>query len=47
MHSPTVSPKPLTGGKAYPVRVKCATLPWHAFEAALKSGLAGQTVKTE
>ena len=38
---------PLTGVKAYPVRVKCATLPWHAFEAALKSGLAGNTVKTE
>src|SRR5262249_16087482 len=39
--------EPLTGVKSYPVRVKCATLPWHAFEAALKSGLAGETVKTE
>jgi nitrogen fixation NifU-like protein len=39
--------EPLTGVKAYPVRVKCATLPWHAFEAALKSGLAGEIVKTE
>jgi nitrogen fixation NifU-like protein len=39
--------EPLTGVKAYPVRVKCATLPWHAFEAALKSGLTGDTVKTE
>ena len=39
--------EPLTGVKAYPTRVKCATLPWHAFEAALKSGLAGDTVKTE
>ena len=39
--------EPLTGVKAYPVRVKCATLPWHAFEAALKSDLAGATVKTE
>ena len=39
--------EPLTGVKAYPTRVKCATLPWHAFEAALKSGLAGHTVKTE
>ena len=39
--------EPLTGVKAYPVRVKCATLPWHAFEAALKSGRAGDTVKTE
>jgi len=38
---------PLTGVKAYPVRVKCATLPWHAFEAALKTGLEGATVKTE
>ncbi|HTT79203.1 MAG TPA: SUF system NifU family Fe-S cluster assembly protein, partial [Stellaceae bacterium] len=33
--------EPLTGVRAYPTRVKCATLPWHAFEAALKSGLAG------
>ena len=39
--------EPLEGVKAYPVRVKCATLPWRAFEAALKSGLAGATVKTE
>src|SRR5882762_7530907 len=39
--------EPLTGVKAFPVRVKCATLPWHAFEAALKTGLAGDTVKTE
>jgi nitrogen fixation NifU-like protein len=39
--------EPLTGVKAYPVRVKCATLPWRAFEAALKSGSAGDTVKTE
>jgi nitrogen fixation protein NifU and related proteins len=39
--------EPLTGVKAFPVRVKCATLPWHAFEAALKSGLAGDTIKTE
>src|SRR5260370_31725127 len=39
--------EPLSGVRAYPVRVKCATLPWHAFEAALKSGLAGATIKTE
>ena len=39
--------EPLTGVKAYPARVKCATLPWHAFEAALKSGATGATVKTE
>jgi nitrogen fixation NifU-like protein len=39
--------EPLTGVKAYPARVKCATLPWHAFEAALKGGGANTTVKTE
>jgi nitrogen fixation NifU-like protein len=40
--------EPLTGVKAYPARVKCATLPWHAFEAALKGGLDGDAaVKTE
>jgi nitrogen fixation protein NifU and related proteins len=39
--------EPLTGVKAYPARVKCATLPWHAFEAALKTGLDGDTIKTE
>jgi nitrogen fixation protein NifU and related proteins len=38
---------PLTGVKAYPMRVKCATLAWHAFEAAVKSGALGATVKTE
>jgi nitrogen fixation protein NifU and related proteins len=37
---------PLTGVKAYPARVKCATLPWHAFEAAVKGG-AAEPVKTE
>ena len=36
---------PLTGVKAYPARVKCATLSWHALEAALAGG--GATVKTE
>lgn len=39
--------EPLTGVRAYPARVKCATLAWHAFEAALKSGLTGNTIKTE
>jgi nitrogen fixation protein NifU and related proteins len=42
--------EPLTGVKAYPARVKCATLAWHAFEAALKSGAGGgaaEPVKTE
>ncbi len=38
---------PLTGVKAYPARVKCATLAWHAFEAAVKGGAIGATVKTE
>ena len=37
--------EPLTGVKAYPARVKCATLAWHAFEAALKDG--NITIKTE
>jgi len=39
--------EPLTGVKAYPARVKCATLSWHALEAALKSDGARATVKTE
>jgi nitrogen fixation protein NifU and related proteins len=39
--------EPLTGVRSYPARVKCATLPWHAFDAALKSGATGDTVKTE
>lgn len=38
---------PLEGVKAYPARVKCATLAWRAFEAALKGGEVGATVKTE
>jgi nitrogen fixation NifU-like protein len=38
---------PLEGVKAYPTRVKCATLAWHAFEAAIKNGAVGATVKTE
>ena len=37
--------EPLAGVKAYPARVKCATLPWHAFEAALQGG--ADPVKTE
>src|SRR5437899_12508844 len=37
--------EPLTGVKAFPARVKCATLSWHALEAALKS--PGATIKTE
>ncbi|MGH7033758.1 MAG: Fe-S cluster assembly sulfur transfer protein SufU, partial [Stellaceae bacterium] len=38
---------PLEGVKAYPASVKCATLAWRAFEAALKAGKVGATVKTE
>ncbi|HJU19754.1 MAG TPA: SUF system NifU family Fe-S cluster assembly protein [Stellaceae bacterium] len=39
--------EPLTGVKAYPARVKCATLSWHALEAALKGAPPQTTVKTE
>lgn len=35
----------LSGVKAYPARVKCATLAWHTLEAALNK--ESQTVKTE
>jgi nitrogen fixation protein NifU and related proteins len=37
--------EPLTGVKTYPARVKCATLAWHTFDAAVRDG--GVTVKTE
>lgn len=37
--------EPLTGVKAFPARVKCATLSWHALEAALNG--VGTPVKTE
>ena len=39
--------EPLTGVKAYPARVKCATLSWHALESALKGAPPDTTVKTE
>ncbi|MGD0432059.1 MAG: Fe-S cluster assembly sulfur transfer protein SufU [Acetobacteraceae bacterium] len=39
--------EPLTGVRTFPARVKCATLAWHAFDAALKAGVLGETVKTE
>ena len=39
--------EPLTGVKTFPARVKCATLSWHAFEAALKGGAVPAIVKTE
>lgn len=35
----------LAGVRAYPARVKCATLAWHSLEAALKAG--ADTVTTE
>jgi len=34
-----------SGVREYPVRVKCATLPWHTLKAALQSN--GATVSTE
>ncbi len=37
----------LTGVKTYPARVKCATLAWHTFEAAVKGGAIAAPVKTE
>ena len=36
----------LAGVRRYPMRVKCATLSWHALKAALRDGAAGQ-VSTE
>ncbi|TWB21820.1 nitrogen fixation NifU-like protein [Nitrospirillum amazonense] len=39
--------QPLTGVKAYPTRVKCATLAWHTLEAAVKGGGLPVPVKTE
>jgi len=35
----------LAGVRAYPARVKCATLAWHSLEAALKED--AETVSTE
>jgi nitrogen fixation NifU-like protein len=34
-----------SGVREFPIRVKCATLPWHTLRAALQD--AGQTVSTE
>jgi nitrogen fixation NifU-like protein len=34
-----------SGVREYPVRIKCATLPWHTLKAALASD--GATVSTE
>ena len=36
-----------SGVREYPVRVKCATLPWHTLKAALASDGADTTVSTE
>lgn len=33
----------LAGVRTYPARVKCATLPWHALQAALRDGAATTT----
>ena len=35
----------LLGVKNFPMRVKCATLPWHTLQAALKD--TGEPVTTE
>jgi nitrogen fixation NifU-like protein len=35
-----------SGVREFPVRVKCATLPWHTFHAALE-GEEDKTVSTE
>ncbi len=35
----------LTGVRNYPVRIKCATLPWHTVKAAIEN--RGETVTTE
>jgi nitrogen fixation NifU-like protein len=35
----------LEGVHAFPMRVKCATLPWHTLRAALRGGT--ETVSTE
>ncbi len=37
----------LAGVAEFPMRVKCATLAWHALEAALHSPAGGTTVSTE
>ncbi len=33
------------GVREFPIRVKCATLPWHTFRAALQGG--EKTISTE
>lgn len=36
-----------TGVREFPMRVKCATLAWHALQAALEQGPADRPVSTE
>ena len=36
-----------SGVREYPVRVKCATLPWHTLKAALQSDSGDTVVSTE
>jgi nitrogen fixation NifU-like protein len=31
--------------REFPVRVKCATLPWHTLHAAMKNARAGVTTE--
>jgi len=38
--------KVLAGVKAYPARIKCATLAWHAAHSALSEGGASVTTET-
>ena len=39
--------KSLSGVSKFPLRVKCASLAWHAMKSALASGGAASTVSTE
>lgn len=45
-HSEMGDLEALAGVREYPVRIKCATLPWHALHAALV-GAEGERVSTE
>jgi nitrogen fixation NifU-like protein len=37
----------LSGVRQFPIRVKCATLAWHAMQAALQPAAGANTVSTE
>ncbi|WP_044559114.1 Fe-S cluster assembly sulfur transfer protein SufU [Azospirillum sp. B4] len=39
--------EPLAGVRSYPARVKCATLAWHTFDAAVGGMAGGGPLKTE